>query len=753
MTTQINIDSKSQLAKLIATENIQVQHNNVRTASFDTFNRVLTLPIFKVQSGDVYDMLIAHECAHALYTPSSGWKTIMEDDELRAYCNVLEDCRIDKKIQKKYPGVVKNYIRGFDNLLNQDFFGISNKDINTDLMLIDKINLYYKSSKTLPFKFTNMDKVWLALVDNLKTWNDVVSLAKKLLNWQKKQLEKLKKLPDFDTHPLVENYNLDDTQDSDNNVNTKSSDSNNNNSNNEDNTNQINESKEDDDNNKKNKIEGKISSGDGPVGGGQGKLSVITDNQFESNKQKLLDTSTSYNYMSIPDPKLSECVHTYKDFLKDFRKFFNAEITKSNSQKLYYQWLKDEFKKFKNDNKKTVMYLVKEFEMKKAATAYKRVTSDKTGVIDPLKLRNYKFSDDIFKRLTIVPNAKNHGMMMLLDWSGSMSDVIKNTVDQLINLVYFCQKIQIPYEVYLFTSEFMTEKDKNKWDEYESNKPFLSTNYNFKHGDMLIDSCKLINIASHKMKKTELDESLTYLYSMSLYYDNRYANRGFWTRDIYSAAHYNFGMPSNYQLGNTPLNEAIIICNKLISVFKNKYNIEKMTFITLTDGAANSIRGKLNMTPDGMKNDHNYSGRAVLKFGKKQYTTDKQSLYESQSITSLLLTIIKKEHAANTIGFFILKRMRGWDAEKYLGSNYTTDEKYLKRRAQLRKNKVAVVTDEYGYDEFYVLNKKHLNVENSSISDIPDTAQTKDIRKAFSNSMKGRITSRVLLNKFIEKVA
>ena len=56
------------------------------------------------------------------------------------------------------------------------------------------------------------------------------------------------------------------------------------------------------------------------------------------------------------------------------------------------------------------MYLVKEFEMKKAATAYKRSTQDKTGVIDPLKLHSYKFNEDIFKRLTILPDAKNHGM-------------------------------------------------------------------------------------------------------------------------------------------------------------------------------------------------------------------------------------------------------------------------------------------------------------------------------------------------------
>ena len=43
----MNLDVKSNLAKLLATENITIQHNKVSTASFDVKNRVLTLPIFK----------------------------------------------------------------------------------------------------------------------------------------------------------------------------------------------------------------------------------------------------------------------------------------------------------------------------------------------------------------------------------------------------------------------------------------------------------------------------------------------------------------------------------------------------------------------------------------------------------------------------------------------------------------------------------------------------------------------------------
>ena len=102
----LNIDSKSQLAKLLATENITIQHNNVATASFNLEDRVLTIPVFKNPRGAVYDMLIAHEVSHALNTPAEEWKNCLNGDnnllDIKDYINVIEDVRIDKLIQKKY---------------------------------------------------------------------------------------------------------------------------------------------------------------------------------------------------------------------------------------------------------------------------------------------------------------------------------------------------------------------------------------------------------------------------------------------------------------------------------------------------------------------------------------------------------------------------------------------------------------------------------------------------------------------------
>ena len=61
---------KGKLAKLLATENLLIEHRNVETAQFDVVRRVLTLPVWNISSESVYDLLVSHEVGHALFTDS-----------------------------------------------------------------------------------------------------------------------------------------------------------------------------------------------------------------------------------------------------------------------------------------------------------------------------------------------------------------------------------------------------------------------------------------------------------------------------------------------------------------------------------------------------------------------------------------------------------------------------------------------------------------------------------------------------------
>ena len=767
----MNLEVKSNLAKLLANENITIQHNNVKTASFDVKNRVLTLPIFKEKSGDVYDMLIAHECAHALWTPYEQWQGI-DNAELRSYVNVLEDCRIDLLIQAKYPGVVRNYQNGFDILEKQNFFGITGKDINKEFMIIDKINLRSKSLQRMPFIFTPEDNLWLAKVDALKTFDDVLVLAKELLDWQKEQVEQMQKLPDFDSHPLAKSYELaddeddfddyDDEQDGDGNgegngSDTKESDDdadekndfNNFGDQKADDEKDSNQSGEGQSNNNVDKEESKGEAKKFAKGaGGDGsmkQLKSITDDSFNQKQEELQDKkSRGFRYGKIPTPNLGKDgnLTSWKTFLSDMEKYKVKNLKGYSGTKSYVEYLDREFKKFTKENKKTVMYLVKEFEMKKAATAYKRASTDKTGIIDPLKLPQYQYNEDIFKKLTIIPDGKNHGMMMLLDWSGSMSDVLFNTVKQLINLVEFCRKVNIPFEVYFFTSE------RSSYEEEKTTKGF-----NHKNGDWFFEDFHLVNCLSHRMNKKQADLALKTLFHMGMYFDDRYTwnRRNAFDQDADAlAASNNYGIPNKYYLGNTPLNESLIYMDKLIPMFRKKYGIEKMTFITLTDGAGNSPRGKIFGSEKSEYDDEEYYRQKVYQIGKSKFVGS------YGDFTNNLLTHLQKEHKCNVIGFYVIKRVKRWDIEKYINNYKDYSDKinqYNKLRKELTRDK-AIAVNADGYNKFFILDGKKLAVESFDMGNVEVKKGTpSELKRIFGKSMANRLVSRVVLNKFIKEVA
>ena len=113
----INLNELDKLAKLLASENITVQHSNASTAYFDTDKRLLMLPLWKNMSKTLYHMLTLHEVGHALYTDPVAWKAaILDTPKIKDILNVLEDIcpcvanRVFEKYRIKYY-VFYNYIK------------------------------------------------------------------------------------------------------------------------------------------------------------------------------------------------------------------------------------------------------------------------------------------------------------------------------------------------------------------------------------------------------------------------------------------------------------------------------------------------------------------------------------------------------------------------------------------------------------------------------------------------------------------
>jgi len=244
-----------------------------------------------------------------------------------------------------------------------------------------------------------------------------------------------------------------------------------------------------------------------------------------------------------------------------------------------------------------------------------------------------------------------------------------------------------------------------------------------------------------------------WLWHMSLAYDDRYSIRSY--SDVKPYMGDIFHMPRDYFLGSTPLNQALVAFEKMIPIFKNKNKIEKMSLITLTDGGAN-WSFSCTVGDDGNESPMN-SGKPVIKVGKKQYTLPNNDMdyYSSDIYTGLLLDIIRKRHNISTIGFYVTRKVRSWEVDRYT-RNYKNwmerDKQTEKIRSNLNKERFASV-DTMGYDKYFLLNGKKLNVENADLSGIKDNMKAGGIAKVFKKSMKGRIVSRTLLNQFIQEVA
>jgi uncharacterized protein with von Willebrand factor type A (vWA) domain len=722
--TQTDAQKKSQLAKLLATENIIVQENAVPTASFDVKSRILTLPIFKEEqkSKHVYDYLVGHEVSHALHTPNKEWADMKgRSKEFRSFVNVLEDIRIDKLIQKKYPGLKKDYQLGFKKMYKDNFFGTKGIDIQNKYCLIDKINLYFKSSKTLPITFSSKEKILVNACDQTKTFKDVLTLAEEILGYCKEELKKNPKL--IKTYVPVSKPKEDiDTGEEDKNPDVKTGDINEDvekwlkkkeDESKEDESGSNNEDKKNTD---KDKEKDKDNAQGNPTGaGGDVPITSQTNNAFDEAMHQQVDSEASKrNYVVLPKVYMKNLIVDYKTFIKD--NLLNDSKEQDDSYKSGNLKSLEQTKQFIRDSNNVVNYLVKEFEMKKNARLHARSATAKTGIIDPLKLHSYKFAEDIFKKMTIIPNEKNHGMIFLLDWSGSMQKHLLPTVEQLINLVLFVRKINIPFSVYKFIN--------NHDNEDPHNPPFDNV-----EGKVIGDqSTKLVRLYTHKQTKSDFMSVTNYLHRMAKYWSGGYGAFG---------RHYNddwvhVSSPvSKYYLCSTPLNESLIAMDHIIPKFRNDYKSDKVALVTLTDGGANSMK-------------NSYCGDLWVKLGKnhvkcKSWSNDKANF------TNRLLKYLKKKHNIKTIGFYLVSKFR--DLRYAFRIPY--GKEHLAKKMFLKDKCIPDLNT--GYDVYFYV-RSDTKVKNQALTN-EDTTNKRTLKKMFMKGMKGRITSRVLLSKFIKEVA
>jgi len=726
------LESKSNLARLMATENILIEQRKVPTACFDVKNRILTIPVLDGNlSPELYDLLLGHEVGHALETPAAGWHDSIVDLKVnKTILNVCEDARIEKKIKRKFPGIRVSFVKGYKELLEKDFFGIKDTNLN-DLNFIDRVNLYTKGGASQGIEFLEEEMPLLLEVENTESFEDVVKVAIKIQEFMKESLTKQSmsdkmyvSASDDSSEEYSEEYEFIDSDDSGNSLqetekSTSTEDDGNTESQKAESGNAPEQGKKDESVKKP-----KVNTLGRQGGSGQNEESIEskTDKKFRE-KEKELHSKERYGrvYANIPKAHLDKIIYDYKE-LSELLKKHGFTTLQSHSVEMY--------NKYRKESSKVVSYLVKEFELRKNAEQQSRAKVSKTGELNLNKVHEFRFTDDIFARITNVPNGKSHGLVMFIDWSGSMIDHLSATVKQLLNLVWFCKKVNIPFEVYAFGSNV-------------GGKNCLSAGYCFDQnpGDISLENFSLLNLLSSRMNSREFLEMACFLYEYS---HSHGLLKGY--------------LPDLFHLAGTPLNECVIASFQVIEQFKQKTKAQIVNTVFLTDGEGTVIHGYIDNINNKTGAPHTasfnyYYNRIVFRdpVTKSTCMMGKNAGFNlsntSSSQTVALLSLLKERIGGNVIGFYIAnyRDVRG------------TIENYSRENTQellsdFRKNKYTFINKMAGYDEYYFLRSDKLDTEDDADFEVKNTT-TRGLVSAFSKYTNNRVATRVILNRFIQLIS
>jgi hypothetical protein len=710
---------KSQLAKLLATEDLVVEHKKVETACFNVHTRVLTLPMWDKASNTVYDLLVGHEVGHALYTPDEDW--LKEHKIPPQFVNVVEDARIEKLMKRRYAGLAKTFFNGYKELADDDFFQIGDDKLET-YNLADRANLWFKVGNFVDIPVERGEETEIInLIADTETFADVLVAAEALYKYCKqKQQEETKvqldnlqsqdsgasQQPASDFSDQQEGEN--DQPESDGSDGAPSSE----NSQQQQQTNS-------------------------PVGGEKDEEPEVKtmDNLEEALKDLVNRDGYENVYLELPQLDLKKIIVPNSEIHNRCKEEWNGLLeSRDYTQELIFGAVDTQFNQFKRSAQKEVNYLVKEFECRKAADSYSRASTARTGVLDCTKLHTYKYNEDLFRKVTTLADGKNHGLVFVLDWSGSMCDVMLDTVKQLFNLVWFCKKVSIPFEVYAFTTDYpLVSYDENG----KANLRELA--YEKKNGLIQVGEWfSMMNLMTSQVNGKTLEEQMKNIFRLA-------ASFGRWSQCPYNA-------PTGLSLSGTPLNEALISLHQILPKFQKENKLQKVQCVVLTDGEACMIKYhrevKRNWEADPFLGTATIGANAFLR-DRKTGNTYSCDIMEWTGFTDVLLRNLRDKFVdINFIGIRVLEsRDAGNFIRRYCGFYGPDFEKTM----NAWKREKAFTIKKSGYHSYFGLSANALAQDTEF--DVAEDATKSQIKSAFVKSLKSKKMNKKILGEFIDLVA
>ena len=706
----VNLEVKGTLAKLLATEDLLIEHKKVQTASFDVERRILTLPIWDLASNQVVDLLVSHEVGHALFTPNEDWTEKVRIP--KNYVNVAEDVRVEKLMKRKYLGISKTFYRGYQELNQLDFFSVDGVDLDS-MNLADRINLHFKIGAFLGIKFTPEEQEVVDVVSKAETFDDALAAAEVMYTFCKARAEEEKKneTKNQESGQVSEEGQSSTTQDSGE-SDSPSDDF---------------DSDSTSDSGGASNVEG--NDGDPDISGGipADGTSVETMESLDQKMKDLISNNqySDSHYLEIPEFPLDKLIVSNSFVVSQVNKFWDNVYEDLDNP---FERIDAELAKFKKDASKEVNYLVKEFECRKSADSYARATTSRTGVLDTSKLHTYRYNEDLFKKVTTLPEGKSHGLVFLLDWSGSMGDHLLSTVKQVLNLAWFCQKVGIPFRVYAFTNAWYVERSSEYWEpqknllgDAESNSVWAS------------DDFRLIEFLTSEGNAKDFEKQVKTLWRLTKANSRGYDNPA---------------IPVGFSLSGTPLFVALSSLTSVLPAFQKKYGLQKVHTIVLTDGESEPLTyTSYRETRDGDLRPVRCQIRSKSTYlrDRKLGTTYSLGDYHKQQ-TSIMQNLRDRFPFMNFIGIRICS---GRDFGSMV--RWWTEQSVSPEMSSKWKKEKSMTLDIGNYTKFFAISAGDMGA--SSEFEVQNDATKSQIKSAFKKSLQKSKFNRKILSEFVELVA
>jgi hypothetical protein len=756
-------NQKSGLAKLLATENLTIQHQKIPTAAFDPKNRVLYCPIWEDMSGDLYDLLMGHEVGHALDTPSDGWHDAVHSmgKNYKGFLNVVEDARIEKRQKRRYPGLRSSFIKGYNELMKRNFFGIQDRDINT-MSFIDRLNIFTKSGYTHEIQFTKDELVMIEKVKECETWDDVLRVTGEIWDYSKKEQKEILLPEEYDySFEKSDSDGDSDTGDGDGDTETDGEgdeegkskgdlDEDGEESEGKGQEQNDNDGEYDDENDEMSDIINRNKESTGTDEDFE--PTCETDDNFRKNESSLIAAKArEYVYVNIPTPNLDRIVTPAKRVQELLTEAFVGQCGTVS----YSNMANELYNEFRKKNERYISLLAKEFEMRKAASKFAKAKVSETGDIDVNKIYKYQIDDSIFKKIMRVPKGKSHGMMLLLDKSGSMAGNLAASYEQILILAMFCRKVNIPFTAYGFGNhrglrdmDYPNERNSDFDEKGNYVKGDSSGCFTENEGEIHCSEVYLREMINSKMSNAEFSKSVKNILCLMDGWAHRYGALGKFLR------------PQCDALSNTPLSEALIAMQPIIKEFRRINNLDIVNTTIVHDGDADSIIWAHASNGD-KKTYFSTTSQNVFLVDKKNKVQVNLKVSDDD-VREGICEWLQKTTGTKIVGFYLTpisnakaalkRRLFNDELDAVRGVYHQTIEVITKHVKKLKKEKY-LESKNVGYDSFYILPAGNdLSIDDESF-EVSGKATTTNLTKAFMKFNKARQINRVLVSRFITQIA